>query len=208
MWRNLTIAVGAGSFGAVLGAYRGGVQILFAGIKLPLVVLLTAAICAPALSAINGAMGRSFDLRRDLAIVLVALATGCLALAAMAPIVLFGQMWGLGYHELVLLAVMCCTVAGAFGFVPLLVGLWQTGREGVIWTIGALFLVFALVGSQMSWTLRPYLLRPRTEEVPFVRQVEGSFLDSVFTSLSSANGRYMREYAPLPGEASPFGRTR
>ena len=34
--------------------------------------------------------------------------------------------------------------------------------------------VFCMVGSQMAWTLRPYLVRPRTVSAPFVRGVEGT----------------------------------
>jgi hypothetical protein len=58
----------------------------------------------------------------------------------------------------------------------------------------------ALVGSQMAWTFRPYVVRPRTEDVPMIRALEGSFIDSVTISTSSALGIYSRERAPLPGE--------
>src|SRR5262245_36922336 len=45
------IAVGGAIFGAAVGAYRGGIQIAYAGIKLPLLLVLTAALAAPALTA-------------------------------------------------------------------------------------------------------------------------------------------------------------
>src|SRR5437868_11946416 len=83
-----TIAAGAGAFGGAMGAWRGGPQILLAGVKLPLVILLTAALCAPATSALNAAMDRRADLRRDLALVLASLALGALVLAALAPVIL------------------------------------------------------------------------------------------------------------------------
>ena len=44
-----TIAVSMLIVGAALGSYRGHVQILYAAIKLPLVLLGTAALSAPAL---------------------------------------------------------------------------------------------------------------------------------------------------------------
>jgi len=186
----MTIAFGTGAFGAVLGVHKGGIQILFAAIKLPLVSLATAAICAPALTAANASLGRPANLRRDIALVLSALATGSLALAALAPIVLFGHMMGLGYHRMVLLAVACCGVGGAFGLWTLVRGMVRSSHRGLFWALGTLMMVFGLVGSQMAWTMRPYLLRPAAQTIPFVRAIEGSFVDSVFTTMDSASGIY------------------
>jgi hypothetical protein len=53
-----TIAICCAMVGAALGSYRGGVQIGYAAIKLPLVLLGTAALSAPALTAIGAACGR------------------------------------------------------------------------------------------------------------------------------------------------------
>ena len=53
-----TIAITMAIVGAALGSYRGGVQIAYAAIKLPLVLLGTAALSAPALTAIGAALGR------------------------------------------------------------------------------------------------------------------------------------------------------
>jgi hypothetical protein len=50
--------------------------------------------------------------------------------------------------------------------------------------------LLVLVGAQMSWTLRPYLVRPRTVEVPFIRAVEGSVIGAALESWSSARGIY------------------
>jgi hypothetical protein len=61
-----------------------------------------------------------------------------------------------------------------------------------------LCIVFVVVGGQLSWALRPYLVRPRTEEVPFVREVEGGLLDAVSGAIRSARGIYLRTEAPLP----------
>ena len=75
-------------------------------------------------------------------------------------------------------------------------------RLARLWVAMGVGLVFAGVGSQMSWTLRPFLVRPRTVQAPFLRDLEGSFLDSVGRSLDSAQGRFRREEAPLPASRS------
>lgn len=196
----VTVAVGAGIFGASMGAYRGGLQILYAGIKLPLAMLLTTAVCAPALTALNSALGRQACIRRDLSLVLSSLARASLVVAAQAPLVLLAVRMGVSYHALILLVVACCTVAGALGLSLFLRGLRLAHTRSIAAVALTLLAVFGFVGTQMSWTLRPFVVRPRTPETPFVRPLEGSFFDAVVTSSMSARGVYWRESAPLPGE--------
>jgi hypothetical protein len=196
----LTVAVGAAVFGAAMGAYRGGLQVMYAAIKLPAVMLLTTAVCAPALTAFNVAFRREASLRRDLSLVLSALALSCLVLAAQAPVVFLAVELGAEYHTVILLVVGCCALAGVVGISLFQRGLGHGGAAGR-WTVGvALLFVFAVVGTQMSWTLRPFLVRPRTPDAPFVRSLEGSFVEAVFTSSRSARGIYTRQSAPLPGD--------
>jgi hypothetical protein len=193
----ITIAVSSGIFGAALGAYREGAQILFAAIKLPLVVLLTAGIAAPAVSAARRAIQGGSHVQRDAILVLSSLALGSLIIAALVPIVLLAEFFHASYHAMIMLAVVCCAVGGAMGLAMFVRGIGDDAR----WMISAVSLaVFALVGTQMSWTFRPYLVRPRSEAVPFVRAVEGSFLDAVWTTKDSIAGIYHRDHAPLPGE--------
>lgn len=197
----LTIAVGAGAFGAALGFSRGGLQVLFAGVKLPLVILLTAAISTPALVAVRRVTVGRGSMPSALALVLSSLARGSLVLAALAPLVVLAASWGASYHQMVLIAVACCAVGGAVGL-RLFLSRLGGERPGARAVIGAaILLVVALVGTQMTWTLRPYVVRPRTEDLPFVRALEGSFVDAVVTSADSARGVYHRPEAPLPGGA-------
>lgn len=200
--RDLLVIVlaGAAIFGGSLGGYRGGLQVLYAGIKLPLVLLLTMAASAPALSAVGAALGREVNLRRDLALVLAALARASLTLAALTPVVLLSIQREADYHWLILITAAVCGLAGVVGLVYLLRGLLELNRQSALATAGALCAVFTLVGTQMSWTLRPYLVRPRDAEPSFVRSIEGNFFESVRTSLRSSAGIYSRSHAPLPGE--------
>jgi hypothetical protein len=185
----LTIVIGMALVGAALGAYRGGAQIAFAAIKLPLVMLLTAALCAPTLTALQLALGRPASLLRDLALVVTALAFGTLVLCAQAPLFLLLATLRLPYHEAILLTVACFAVGGLASVSVLARGIGP--RSFVV--LGVLLAVFAVVGSQMSWTLRPYLVRPRSESVPFLRDLEGSLWESLGQSLRSAQGIYDTE---------------
>jgi hypothetical protein len=197
----LTIVFGSALFGAAMGSFRGGAQIAYAALKLPLVLLLTTALCAPALSALGGALQRRMGLQRDLALVVSALARISLALAALSPLVLLGVRFECGYHTMVLLVVGCCTLAGSVGIAHFWRGLRVLDERAVFSTSAALLCLFAVVGSQLAWTLRPFLVRPRAPEVTLVRSVEGSFFDAVRRSTQSAAGLYTRPSAPLESEA-------
>ncbi|HEY3353620.1 MAG TPA: hypothetical protein VGQ83_10250 [Polyangia bacterium] len=197
----VTIALGGAVFGAALGAYRGGLQVLYAAIKLPLAILLTAAICAPTLTALNAALGRTACIRRDLALVLAVLARGALVLAAEAPVVLLAISLHAAYHQVILLTVASGAAGGLVSLWLLARGLGADRRSRLA-VCAALLAVFTLVGAQMSWTLRPYLVRPRTPAAPFVRAAESNFLEAVLVSSASARGRYARDAAPVPGGRS------
>jgi hypothetical protein len=185
----LAILGGTAAFGAAVGFYRGGAQVLFAAIKLPLVVLLTAAVTTPALTALGVALGRPAGLRADLIRVLAALARGSLILAALAPLMLVATCVHLGYHAAVLLLVVCCGGAGVAGLPLLGRALWAE-KQGRVLLISTMLVVVGLAGTHTSWLFRPYLVRPRTTEVPFMRALDGSFVDSVGRSQRSARGIY------------------
>jgi hypothetical protein len=186
----LTVLVACGAFGAAVGAYRGGVQVLYAAVKLPLVALLCAALAAPALTALNAALGRRAHLVGDLALLLAALAMGSLALAAEAPLLLLAATLHFGYHATVLLVFGCCAVAGAAALALFARGLAAAEPGRRVPVIFGVLAVLLMVGSQLAWTFRPYVVRPRTAAPPFMRPLEGSLIESVLQSWNSANGHY------------------
>jgi hypothetical protein len=187
-----TIAIGAALFGVAIGSYRGGVQIAYAAIKIPIALLVTAVVCAPTLSAVSLALGRPVSLVRDLALLVTSLATGALVLLAEAPLVLAARATDLGYHRTILAASLCAAVAALASVQTLRLGVQARGGRGVGTVLAVVALVFGLVGAQVSWTLRPFLVRPQTVDVPFVREVDGSLYDSLRTTLRSASGIYER----------------
>jgi hypothetical protein len=50
--------------------------------------------------------------------------------------------------------------------------------------------VVTVAGTQTAWLFRPYLVRPRTTSVPFMRAVDGTFAGSLGRSSRSAMGFY------------------
>lgn len=195
----LTIVVGAAITGAAMGAFRGGMQIIYAAVKMPAALLVTAALCAPALTALSRAVGREARLEKDLALVVTALATGALVMVALVPVMLVARAVDFQYHGSILLTVTCGGFGGLAGVAVLATGLHRASAKDA-GVVAALFItLFMIVGAQAAWTLRPWLVRPRTPDVPFVRAKEGSLYDAVMGSMRSARGIYSRDEAPVPG---------
>jgi hypothetical protein len=197
-----TIAVTMAIVGAALGSYRGGVQIAYAAIKLPLVLLGTAALSAPTLTAIGRAVGRRSNLVQDLTLVMSALAFGALMLVAGTPLILLGRAVDLTYHQMILMTVTMFGIAGLASLHMIIRAVsienLRDGTRGWRTAVFGLVIVFVTIGGQLSWALRPYLVRPRTENIPFVRAIEGSLFDAITGAFQSARGVYSRDEAPLP----------
>jgi hypothetical protein len=121
---------------------------------------------------------------------LVAMAFGALVLLAEAPLFLVASSIDLSYHKTTLLMVGCFAVSGCAAVSVLGAAVRRTAIRDASGVLLALLTVFALVGGQLAWTLRPYLLRPRAPDVVFVRSLEGSLYDAVLQTFRSARGRY------------------
>jgi len=186
-----SVVVGAAVFGGVIGSFRGGVQILYAGLKLPLVMIATLAISAPAFHALAAGLGRAWPMRSVLALTLASAGRSALVLLALSPALWLLFDLGAGYHAAALWAALAYAIAGTSALGVILRGLGE-GRGRVL-TALAFVGVFFAVGGQTSWILRPYLVRPRTQAIPFVRAREGSFSDAIWMSSRSARGIYDAE---------------
>lgn len=188
------IVLGAALFGGTLGTFRGREQILFAALKVPLALLATLAISAPAFHALAASLGRPLPFRSVLSLCLAATARSSLVLLALTPALWLSIEWGTGYHASAVLASMAYGLAGFAALGLLLRGLGDAPFRGL--TTAAFVAVFFAVGGQTSWILRPYLVRPRTEDVPFLRAREGSFADALYASTRSSFEIYDPELAP------------
>jgi hypothetical protein len=206
-----SIVSGAAAFGGVVGSFRGGAQIAYAALKLPLAVVVTLAIAAPAFHAIAASFGRAWPMRSVVALALAAAARSSLVLLALSPALWLLLDWGGDYHLAAVAASLAYGVAGLSALGVLVRGLGEGPNRAV--TALAFVGIFFAVGGQASWILRPYLVRPRTEGVPFLRGREGSFADAIVTSARSAAGIYDHdelewEIAPSPidrGQEIPMG---
>ncbi len=161
------IVAGAALYGAALGLWRGGAQVGYAAIKLPLVLIVTAALTM----VFNWMTAVLFGLRVRFAQVAVlsflALGVASAVLASLAPVAwLFSvsatppSLEARATHNLLYL-LHTVLVAGA-GLAGMAV-LWCTlvrlagDRRRARRIFGAWVLSFALVGGEVAWALRPFV---------------------------------------------------
>jgi hypothetical protein len=184
----ICVIVGAALFGGVLGSFRGGPQIAYSALKLPLALLATLVVSVPAFFALTIGLGGRTRFRSIVALSLSAAARGALVLAACAPVLWLAVDRGLGYHAAVLLSTCMYLVAGLAALDILVRGLGGVLRSLI--TSALCGIVFFAVLGQTAWMLRPFLGRPAQQAVPFVRKREGGFADALLQSSKSARGVY------------------
>jgi hypothetical protein len=170
-------------FGAAVGSYRGGGQIALSAVKLALATLVTLSACGPAFAALAAAFDRPWGLRTTLAIVLAAGARFALVLAAVSPPLWLCIDLGAPYHVTKLVAAAAYGIGGLSALALVLRALGAgPGRVGA--ALGFVC-VYAVVGAQTAWLLRPYIGDPRDREVPtlVLERKEGGVLRALQEAL-------------------------
>jgi hypothetical protein len=190
----ISIATCSALFGATVGAQRGGLQIVYSGLKVPLASFVTLVACVPAYYAFAHVFGRSFSLRSVVALTLASLARASLVLVAAVPVLWWMIDSEVGYHRTAVWAAIAYALAGLAALGVMLRGL---GRDHSAWLTALLFVgLFGLVGGQTAWVLRPYLGRPSQTDVPFMRAPDGVFAEQLWTSGRSSLGLYADGASP------------
>lgn len=176
-------------YGGIIGASHSWMQAISSAIKLPALYLITLLICLPTLFFSNVIFGSKRTFGQHFALVLTAVAVTSVLLFSFAPITLFFLLTTNNYQFLILLNVFIFAITGFIGVSALYQAMnlvLEQENEGSktrkrilkFW----LFL-YAFVGSQLGWTLRPFFGLP---DSPFqlFREREGNFYLSVIQAIS------------------------
>jgi hypothetical protein len=180
-------------YGAVMGSTHSLLQALSSAVKLPLLFLATLVVCSPTLYFFNLIFGSNQSLSQNFALILTAITVTAVLLLSFSPIVLFFLLTTRQYQFFKLLNVGVFTVAGIVGVIFLTQGMRivsASGKEGDqarrnvvrLW-----ILIYAFVGSQMAWTLRPFIGAPSMRFELF-RQLGGNFYANIFASIGEILG--------------------
>lgn len=175
-------------YGGIIGAYHSWMQALSSAVKLPALYLITLLICLPTLFFANIIFGSKRTFAQHFALVLTAVSVTSVLLFSFAPITLFFLITTNNYQFLILLNVIIFSLTGFIGISSLYnattVVLEQEdeGSKTRKKIIQSWLLLYAFVGSQLGWTLRPFFGTPDSVFQLF-REREGNFYLSVLESL-------------------------
>jgi hypothetical protein len=193
----ILIVLGAGAYGATIGAWRSALQALYTAIKLPLVFLLTSLGNGLLNGMLAPLLGLDISFRQSLLCVLVSFAFAAIILGSLSPVAAF-LVWNtpplsgvtaLGSPEYGLLQLMLAAfvalagVAANLRLFPLLCE-WSATRKTarnvlLAWLVGNLFL-----GSQICWVMRPFIWDPSGTTAFVGRQYwNGSFYETLFEAI-------------------------
>jgi hypothetical protein len=194
----LTILVGAGLYGAAMGWWRAPLQAGYVGLKLPLIILLTAIGNGLLNAMLAPLLGLNIPFRQSFLSILTSFAIASLILAGFSPLVAF-LVWNVppispqfhisaGTYSFIMVTHVCVIAfSGTMAHVHLRRLLMDLGGSRAVanrvvfaWLAGNLFL-----GSQLSWILRPFIGAPGLP-VQFFREhpLEGNFYEALFRALT------------------------
>ncbi len=180
-------------YGTVMGSPHSLWQALSSALKLPILFLATLIVCAPTLYFFNLIFGSNQSLGQNVTLTLTAIAVTAVVLLSCAPIVLFFLLTSSNYQFFKLLNVGVFSLAGLIGVVFLVQGMSAVTASGPhgegarLSVVRLWILVYAFVGSQIAWTLRPFAGAPSMQFELF-RQLGGNFYTNIFASIGEILG--------------------
>ncbi|MBI4316080.1 MAG: actin-binding WH2 domain-containing protein [Chloroflexi bacterium] len=180
-------------FGAVIGSEHSVWQALSSGVKLPILFLVALLVCLPTLYFFNTIFEAPLTVSQNFALLLSAITLTSVVLLAFVPVTLFFLITTSQYQFFKLLNVGIFVISGAIGIRQLMQGmtmLTAEQRRGARARANILrlwILLYAFVGSQLAWTLRPFFGAPG---LPFelFRGLGGNFYTNIFASLGEILG--------------------
>ena len=193
------VIVSCAIYGAVMAGWRSPRLAAYAAVKLPLLFVGSTGIVALFNWMIASVLGSGLSFRQTLALAFASMTVAGWILLALAPVALFFTFTGVpktettpadevafAYNVMLITHVAALALAGVSGNGILYNGIRATVRPTC--SVGSLFAswiaLFAIVGCQLSWILRPFVGSPFLEVALFRDDaLQGNFFEYVFLRL-------------------------
>ena len=178
-----------GLMGLKQGIGQGLLQMASSAVKVPLLYLLSLAVCYPVLYIVVVLMGSRLSFGQTLGLLMLSVTLNTILLASCAPIVLFFVFTGASYHFIKLLHVIIFAFSGCWGMLALWQGLQAMCEHSDLYPKRAVrilqvwMLVFGFVGTQMAWSLRPFVGDPGLPFQLLRSNQTGNFYEGVWVSI-------------------------
>lgn len=169
-------------YGAIIGSTHGGLQIISSALKLPALYLLTLLICLPTLYFMDIVLGSKRVFSQYVALLLASMSMISVMLFGFAPVTLFFRLSIDDYWFFLLLNIIVLAFTGVVGvrfFYKSMIDIIAKERDGEIplnrhKLIKGWLVLYGFVGSQLGWTLRPFVGSPN-EPFALFREIESNF---------------------------------
>jgi len=174
-WLLLLLATCGLFYGVVMGTYSGlqpgrFQQLLYSGVKVPFLLLATFGLCLPSFFVLNILAGLRDDFGQVFRALVATQSCVTVVLAALAPITAFWYVSCADYGLIILFNMVMFGVASVAAQIvvrryyrPLVRR--DARHRHLLW---AWFFLYAFVGIQMGWVLRPFIGHPEAP-VTFLR---------------------------------------
>jgi hypothetical protein len=184
----LAVFLLSGLYGCVMGIPGGWRQGLSSIIKVPMLFVLSLLACVPALFVVTVLIGSKISVLQMMAFMLFSISVSSIVLTGFASIAVFFLITRSGYHFMKVLHVGVFAFSGLWGMAVLWRGFFSTHGAScsgsviiVVWIA-----IYAFVGAQMAWILRPFIGEPAFPFELFRRRSSSlNFYSAVALSMSA-----------------------
>ena len=195
-WYLVAIVLLSGLYGLTMGGMgltthfqQGLLQMITSAVKVPVLYVFSVGICFPVLYIVLVLMGARLTFAQTLSLILLALTLNSVLLASCSPILIFFMVTGSDYNFLKLLHVTAFAFSGCWAMMALWQGLRAMCEKSDLYPRQAIkilqiwILIFGFVGTQMAWSLRPFVGSPDLDYELFRSGRQGNFYQAVWTSV-------------------------
>jgi hypothetical protein len=176
-------------YGLTMGINHSLLQTISASIKLPILFMFTAVICVPSLYTFNVLLGQQFRFLQTVALMIMTLGTTTILLSSLAPLSFFFAITTQNYSFLMLMHVAIFGLCGVYGVQYLYRGCsyiaYRMGQPLNQTLLRIWIMIYAVVGMQLGWRLRPFVGRVGSPFEILRSEQEGNFYLSVWHLLLS-----------------------
>jgi hypothetical protein len=167
-WASLAVvAVGGAAYGGVMGAFGGvagdrPLQIVFSAVKVPILIAVTTALAMPSFFVLNTLLGLRDDFAEAARAVAATQSAVAVVLASLAPYTALWYVSTTDYHEATAFNALmfgAASVAAQWVLRRRYARLIARNRRHRVMLWGWLG-VYAFIGIQMGWVLRPFIGQP------------------------------------------------
>lgn len=166
-WLPAIILTFTPMYGALMGSYQLDeperlLQVVYSAVKAPMLLGVTTLLCVPGFFVLNTVLGLRDDFRDAIQAILAGQAGLAITLASLGPFTRFWYFTTEDYRAALLFNAAMFTIATAAGQLVMLryyrVLIRRNPRH--LATLGLWMVLYAFVGIQMGWILRPFVGSP------------------------------------------------